>query len=464
MARKFRIGTVAATIVAAAPLALMAPLSGAAVGTAAAAGVGAVPLSRTVVDHAFTAPPTTAQCVAALGVACYDPAQFRKAYNLGPVYAGGVTGKGTTIAIVDSFGSPTIKTDLRKFDKAFGLPAPPSFTIIHPAGTIPPFDPNNATMANWAAETGLDVQYAHAMAPGANILLVETPVAETEGVAGFPQIVKAENYVISHHLADVISQSFAATEQTFPSAQSILNLRSAYVAAAKAGITVLAASGDQGATSASNVAGTAFYLHPVTNWPSSDPLVTGVGGLQYFLNQAGDQLQPPAVWNDTALLGGLAASGGGKSVIFSRPAFQNSVAARVGNQRGVPDISLSAAVNGGALVYYSADTLGAGVPAGFYVIGGTSEATPEFAGVVALAAQTAGHGLGVINSAIYQLNAAHAPGIVDITSGTNTVTFSQGGSTHTVVGFDARAGYDLSTGVGGINGADFVPELAAAAS
>ena len=105
-------------------------------------------------------------------------------------------------------------------------------------------------MVGWAQETSLDVEYAHAMAPGANILLVETPVAETLGVHGFPQIVAAENYVIDHHLGDVITQSFAAPEPTFPNAASMLALRSAYKNAAANGVTVLAGSGDAGPTGA----------------------------------------------------------------------------------------------------------------------------------------------------------------------------------------------------------------------
>jgi subtilase family serine protease len=257
----------------------------------------------------------------------------------------------------------------------------------------------------------------------------------------------------------VISQSLAATEQTFPNARSLLGLRSAYIAAQKAGITVLGATGDDGATDWANAAATRAYLHPVVAWPATDPLVTAVGGLQYFLDQSGNQTQPAAVWNDTSMLGELAAGSGGKSIIFPRPAYQNVVKSKVGGARGVPDLSLSAAVNGGALVYYSANVLGSGAAAGLYIIGGTSEATPEFAGVVALAAQKAGHGLGLINPALYAMYAAHASGIVDVTAGTNTVTFSQGGSTHTVQGWDAVKGYDLATGVGGINGADFVPQL-----
>ena len=89
-------------------------------------------------------------------------------------------------------------------------------------------------------ETTLDVEYAHAMAPGANILLVETPASETEGLQGLPEIVEAENYVINHHLADVITQSFGATENTFPSKGSILGLRSAFYNAAAHHVTVLA--------------------------------------------------------------------------------------------------------------------------------------------------------------------------------------------------------------------------------
>ena len=153
------------------------------------------------------------------------------------MYASGVTGKGTTIVIVDSFGSPTIRNDLSVFDRTFGLPAPPSFRVIRPAGPLPAYDPGNSDMVGWAGETTLDVEYAHTIAPGASILLVETPVSETEGVHGFPQIVTAEKYVLSHHLGDVISQSFSATEQTFPSVAAVQALRGAYQLAERDHVT-----------------------------------------------------------------------------------------------------------------------------------------------------------------------------------------------------------------------------------
>ena len=144
-------------------------------------------------------PATTAGCEKAEGIACFNPDQLRVAYQLPALYAKGVTGKGVTIMIVDSFGSPTIKADLAAFDRQFGYPAPPKFTVIAPVGKIPAFNPDNSDMAGWAGETTLDVEYAHALAPGANILLVETPVSETEGVTGFPQIVAAEEYGLAHY-------------------------------------------------------------------------------------------------------------------------------------------------------------------------------------------------------------------------------------------------------------------------
>jgi subtilase family serine protease len=417
------------------------------------------------IGHAQSSPPTTADCEKAYKVACYQPAQIQQAYNLPELYASGVTGRGATIVIVDSYGSPTIKHDLGVFDQAFGLPAPPSLRVIQPAGAVPPYNKKNSDMVGWAGETTLDVEYAHTIAPGASILLVETPVSETEGVHGFPQIITAEEYVLKHHLGDVISQSFSATEQTFPSKAKLLALRGAYQLAARDKVTVLAAAGDSGAADV-GLDGSTYYLFPVTSWPDSDPLVTGVGGTQLHFNAKG-QPTAPTVWNDTYnkatnefAIGDAGpnplAGGGGKSILFSRPAYQNGVQYVVGSTRGVPDISMSGACNG------SVDTYGTfgGAPAGWSPACGTSEATPMFAGIVALADQVAGHSLGLVNPALYQLSAERAPGIVDVTSGNNTVTFTQGGHKHTVHGFKAQPGYDLASGVGTVNAEYFVRELA----
>jgi len=410
-------------------------------------------------------PPTTADCEKAFHLACYSPLQVRQAYGIPKLLARGVNGTGETIVIVDSFGSPTIAHDLGVFDATYHLPAPPSLTVIQPAGKVPPYKPTS-NREGWAGETSLDVEYAHTMAPDAKILLVETPTSENEGTTGFPQIVKAEEYVINHHLGGVISQSFSATEETFPSKQALLALRGAYIDAAHKGVTVLAASGDSGAADVQNN-GSTYYLKPVTSWPDSDPLVTGVGGTQLHLSASGRHTAPDQVWNDTYnvptnefIFGDRGpnplAGGGGKSVIFARPGYQNGVQRIVGNSRGVPDIAMSGACNGAVNVYQSFK----GNMPGWYQVCGTSEATPLFAGVVSLADQVAGHPLGPINPRLYQLLAHHAPGLVDVTTGNNTVSFTQGGKSHTVHGFSAARRYDLASGAGTVYAPLFVPELA----
>ncbi len=439
---------------------------------------------------AASGPATTADCEKAYSIDCFDPGQLRTAYHLPPLYARGVTGKGVTIMIVDSFGSPTIKADLAAFDRQFGYPAPPKFTVIAPVGKIPTFNAGNTDMLGWAQETTLDVEYAHALAPGANILLVETPVSETEGVAGFPQIVRAEQYALAHYKVGVISQSFSATEETFKDYAQIAPLRAAYTDADGRHVTVLAASGDAGATDyqANEVD---YYPSRVTSWPDSDPLVTAVGGTQVRPQGTG---YTSVAWNDTydrawtlyaegSADPAPAASGGGTSEFFGRPSYQNGVKAVTGAHRGVPDIAMSAACDGAVSVYSSY------LPGqtGWSLTCGTSEATPEFAAIVALADQVAGHPLGLINPALYQLESEHAPGIVDVSSGNNTVSFDQstdakgagirnkgtqnlgaqgtgpqntGIEPVTVRGYTAVKGYDLVTGVGTVNAQQLVYELA----
>jgi subtilase family serine protease len=468
-ARKIAIATCVTALAAAgvASAALAAPASSIASAPASAA------LPRIVVSpdairlpgKPRSAPLTTAQCEQTVSIACYLPSQIRTAYHLPALYAKGITGKGKTIVIVDSFGSPTIKSDLTTFDKKFGYPAPPKFSVIAPAGKIPAFNPGNSNMTSWAGETTLDVEYAHALAPGASILLVETPTSENEGTSGFPQIVKAEEYVINHGLGAVISQSFSATEETFASYAQIKPLRAAYLDADSHHVTVLAASGDAGATDY-EPDGSDYYTRRVTSWPDSDPLVTGVGGTE--LKESGASYTSVA-WNDTynqasdLYWGGSTdpdplASGGGKSEYFARPSYQNRVKAVTGASRGVPDIAMSGACDGAVNVYSSF----APGPAGWSLTCGTSEATPEFAAIVALADQVAGHRLGLLNPTLYKLLAKHAPGLVDVTSGNNTVSFFQGTATkaHLVTGYKAAKGYDLVTGVGTVNATKFVYELA----
>jgi len=439
-----------------AALSLATPAVTAAAPAAHPASARPVPaIGHPVLAKSLTAPLSTTQCQAQLGIACYSPVQYRVAYDLNPLYSGkalgrSITGAGRTIVIVDSFGSPTIANDLHVFDQQWGFPDPD--LQVMKFGNVPAFDPNDPTMVGWAQETTLDVEYAHAIAPGAKIVLAETAVAEVEGTSGLPEMMNAEKSLIDRGIGDVITQSFGATENTFPGFDSgdfssLLNLRYAFKDALVHGVTVLASSGDAGATDFESDAST-LYPFRVNSWPSSDPLVTSVGGTMLNLDNSGNRLSPDVVWND-----GFGAGGGGLSGVFSRPAYQSLVTKEVGKQRGTPDISMSSAVNGGAWVYYSF----VNPQSPWHIFGGTSEASPIFSGIVALADQVAHHRLGLINPGLYLLgtlsqHGSHSTGIVDVTSGNN----SFGG----VTGFDAGTGYDLASGWGTIDAATFVPALA----
>ena len=438
----------------------------ASVGVSAGAAFGTVAKARPFAREvgSLHTPPTTADCLKIFGFHCYQPPQLERAYGLNELHEDGIDGRGFTILIVDSFGSPTIRHDLHEFDERFDLPDPPSFVIRHDAGAPPPFDVTNSDMTGWAAETTLDVEWSHVFAPGAKIVLEETPVSETEGVQGFPEIVRAENYAIDHGLADVISQSFGATEETFPSKDSLLDLRGSFFNAKRHHVTVLAGSGDEGATNYElNLSD--LYTVPVNSWPSSDPLVTSLGGTMLLLDSKGNRLQPDVVWNDLNTVGG-GAGGGGLSAVFSRPDFQDDVAGVVGSHRGTPDISLSAAVDG-AVVYYHTylptDAQSKNGP--WHIVAGTSEATPEFAGIVAMADQVAGHRLGDINDALYELDYGK-DGLVDVTQGNNTFgPFTNSDmKTYTVTGFNAGPGYDLASGLGTVSAPKFVRALSEEAS
>ena len=456
-----RAGLTTAALGAAVALTASAFVPGAAATAAVAAAARPAALPQPVaaaIGHRMTAgqipaPLTLAQCQAQYQASCYGADLLEDAYNEHPLFQHGITGAGRTIVIVDSFGSPTIQHDLDVYSKQFGIPS--TKVDVERWGNVPPFDPTNTDMTGWAEETTIDVDMAHAIAPGAHIVLVETGVSEDEGTSGFPEMMAAEDSLIKHGVGDVISQSFGATENTFPgfdqgNFSSLLNLRFAFQDAAKHGVTVLATSGDSGATD-SESDGSTLYPYPVTSWPPSDPLVTAVGGTSVYLNAQGQRVSPDTVWD------GNGASGGGLSKVFSRPNFQNGVSQVVGNSRGVPDISMLGDPQTGVWTYNSFGPQ----DDGWELWGGTSVATPLFSGVVALADQVAGHRLGDLNPAIYRLGGlmqAGLPitGIQNIFGGSNTY----GG----VTGWPATKGYNLVTGWGTVDVSRFAPALALAAT
>jgi subtilase family serine protease len=402
-------------------------------------------------------PYTTAQCQLSLEVSCYVPSQIQQAYSLKGLYGKNITGKGTKIVIVDPYGSPTIGSDLAAFDAGTGLPGA-WMKIIH-LGKMPAYDSTNLDMVGWAGETTLDVEWAHAIAPGAGIVLVEAANDQNQ------TLISAVEYAVRHRLGDVVSESWGSVEPAIGS-RDIKKLQGVYSAAIKERMTMVASAGDVGVTGV-EPNGTSFYSYPVASWPATDPDVTAVGGTSLNLDANGNRLSADTSWNDTynsavnSLLYDSAppaptATGGGKSRIYLRPSFQERLSKVEGVHRGIPDISMSASCTGTIEIYQSF----IGQPTGWNPVCGTSESAPIFAGIVALAAQVAGHPLGLINPAIYKLAAEHAKGIVLVTSGNNTVGFDSGTSTVTVHGYYAKHGYSLVAGVGTINAEYFVPELA----
>jgi subtilase family serine protease len=192
------------------------------------------------------------------GVYCYTPYQFRVAYGAEALTEKGFTGKGQTVVDIVSFGSPTLQQDMDAFDQQFGLPAI-KLQIINPIGTKT-FDPSNKDMAGWAGETTLDVQIIHAIAPDAGIVVLTSPVSETEGTIGLPQFRQLEQYAIDHQLGTIVSQSWGASEVTLKDAagqQEIQKWDTFFQkATTQQGMTFLSSSGDNGATDFSDLQAT----------------------------------------------------------------------------------------------------------------------------------------------------------------------------------------------------------------
>jgi subtilase family serine protease len=455
----------------------------------------------TIADYQFLSasptPPAQSDCNS-VGRRCFNPTSMQNSYNLAPLYNAGHSGQGMTIAIIDSFGNPNMASDLANFNTQMGLQHMcgepglactsdmPTFQHVYWNGQTqvkapPPGSNGTGTQTRniWALETSLDVEWAHTIAPQANILLMTTNPAETLGVQGFPAMMNAEQFIVDNHEATVISQSFAAAEETFSSTQALMNLRHAYISAASNGVTVLGSSGDGGTANT--------FFQPVKNpkpipfpsveWPASDPLVTGVGGT-YLCTDATTGLtvdstsppancQPKANPTDAREIGWID-SGGGFSHVFSKPSYQDTLpsgSTTIGTMRGVPDIAYQASSRTGVLVYDTApgDATGglncpSGNPcsAGWYVVGGTSSSCPQWAGLVAIADQIAKHGLGLINPKLYSLanSAAYTSDFYDVTTGNN------GANAPTIPGYPATTGWDPVTGLGTPNAAALVPDLA----
>ena len=294
---------------------------------------------------------------------------------------------------------------------------------------------------------------AHLMAPKANLVLAETPVAETEGTVGFPPIVKAENTLINQGVGDVFSQSFGATEETFPSKASMhATCARRTKNARRHHVTMLASSGDSGSAEG-RLDGT-FFHHPGHHLAVQRP--------------AGDQRRrntaEPRCEREPDRAGQRVERHPGRhrrrrrrwALARLRPA---GVPAPCQPRRPRPLDARHQHERGGERRRDRVPELPAAGQAGFYIVGGTSEASPLFSGVVAIADQIAHRRLGWINPAMYRLDS----GIVDITRGSNTflVEAPNGSALFSVPGWNAVHGYDMASGLGTVDGFEFAHALAA---
>jgi subtilase family serine protease len=384
------------------------------------------------------------------GFTCYDPYQVRHAYQVDALINAGLDGKGKTIVIVDAYQSPRIVQQLNIYNSFYGLPsmnglggplnpALGTFTQIAPDG-LTPFVTGDANMTGWAEEISLDVLWAHAIAPRANIVLV---LAKSNDDS---DILSATKYAVDHNLGDVISQSFGGNESC-SGPDLVARQHQVFADATLKNITIFASSGDLGSAQIS-CDGKSLVL--AASSPASDPLVTAVGGTELHAarycfaslgcnpatSPAAGTYQGEVVWNESSL--GIGAGGGGFSVVFDEPAYQQGTI-NGGKQRGIPDVSYSAATGAGVLTYLDIP----GIPAGFYVFGGTSAGSPQWAAILAIADQKAGYTLGFINRAMYHIGQAqsrYSSSFFDITSG-NIAAFG-------VPGYAAGTGWDAATGLG----------------
>lgn len=392
----------------------------------------------------------------------YSPAQIRIAYGVQPLLAAGIDGRGRTVVLYEqpvpaneAAHATNIYQDLAVYDRHFGLP-PASLQVFSDfAGSA------NPALAN--LEEVLDAEVVHAIAPQAHIQVL---------LAGGSEFLPALRYALTHQLGDVISFSTGLGESCLSSAQVTAVHALTRLAAAK-GVTLVAASGDDGAVGMPCQPTTAASALTGVNWPASDPLVTAVGGTRLLLDPSG-RYRSETAWNSPPPIRSFhkrstpfgpnpfgpdpfgsarhsAASGGGFSQLFGRPAYQDGVPGITGG-RGVPDVAADADPATGIAII--------GVVSGRPVLasaGGTSAGAPLWAGLAALADQEAGRRLGVLNPALYRIaeSSQYSRAFHEITSGTNTVTFPP----QVITGYSAGPGWNPVTGWGSPNAAVLVPLL-----
>ncbi len=380
------------------------------------------------------------------------------AFGVGSLWRKGIDGAGTTVAVLEGWNYKYIGQQVDAFDKEYGLPNP-HLTTIYPAGKLPKRCPRGmvklgsyGSCAAWAGEMIIDVLSVHLMAPYANIVISATP-ADTQitddaaSQVAPPEMMKAVELIAAKRLANVISISDGTGESSYSDGQpEIVAQDPGELAAAAAGIPLLVATGDCGVVqnlpAASSQCGDTSAYPDTAAWDDS-PWVTAVGGNIPVLTSRLRLSHPPTLWTEVCDAYSspkvICASGAGYSKVFARPAYQQGVANITGSDmRSVPDITMD----------------------GMY---GTSEASPLFAGVLALATQENKGDVGPVNPALYgQLGPAGIKdGIQDVIGGNNSFTLPD---STVVPGFTAVKGFDVASGWGTVSAPAFVSALVAATS
>lgn len=369
-----------------------------------------------------------------VNLVCYTPAQLQQAYDF-PTGKKAPTGAGQTIVVVTAFGSDTIQSDLAQFDAENGLADPPSFTIVNQQTIVSTNSSDD--FFTWAVETSLDVEYAHAMAPGANIVLA---IAATDDSQNFAQL---EKETLPRFPTAIVTQSFGGDEAGGASDQNAAaTMDKLFLNQVQRGGTILASSGDLGA-SGFTIAPGFGPPRPMAGYPASSPFVLSVGGtmgdpfptgLWSHGHYGGEQ-----AWSEIAPVGpGAGAGGGAPSVVYHAPPWQTALTGS--SMRAVPDVSYNAAFNGGVIV----------VLGGFHgVVGGTSAGAPQWAAIVALANELRGirGPVGIATPQLWALASeknTYRQDFHDITTGSNALFGLDSG----LPGFLAAPGYDYATGLG----------------
>ncbi|MGA9908024.1 MAG: S53 family peptidase [Candidatus Sulfotelmatobacter sp.] len=372
------------------------------------------------------------------------PADFATIYDLNPLYQQSITGSGQSVAIVAR--SNINIADARQFRTFFGLPANDPQIIVN--GTDP-----GIWSANEETEADLDVEWSGAVARSATIkFVVSKSTNSSDGVDLSAQ------YIVNHNLAPVMSTSFGLCEASLGSSgNSFLN--SLWQQAAAEGITVFVSSGDSGAAGCDSASALTATHGRAVNGLCSTPYSVCVGGTEFNdlanptlywspSNSSGTQASalsyiPEIVWNASGPDYGLWASGGGASAVYAKPSWQAGTGVPADGKRDVPDVALSSAGHDGYLIYQNGE---------LYVVGGTSAASPSFAGVMALVVQNTAARQGNASVAFYSLASKQRAGgasvFHDTTIGNNSVPGQ--------AGFNATVGYDQATGLGSINGSILV--------